>query len=315
MPLLTTLFWFYKDWDTCVDRLRVMRRFNPSGKIYGLYGGPLSSARAAEDRLKQLLDDFWTFPEDKDAKWKWANGDLMIARWFQDRGQSLPWHTLFVMQWDMLVGAPLDRLFHMLQPGQILLSGLRQVEEVRSVWWWARGAEPETARDLRDFQELVANAYNYHGPLFACLFVVACLPRAFVERYVGSGPPAVGFMEYKIPTLAKIFEVPLCDTHPFQPGGWNPRAGLAGLSSSEIFLNAIGCEPPCSSIVREFSRPEGHRLFHPVRAAIKPWMLEPRHVWWVWRAMRGKESLLRFKAKLGKAYRRLLSGQTMSKIR
>ena len=302
---LNTLFWFYKDFETCEDRLRIMRRFNPAAAIYGLYGGPLSDAGAAEQQLMPLLDDFWAFPDDKDTKWKWTNGDLMIARWFEDRGQALAWDTLFVMQWDMLVGSRLDQLFHMLRPGQVLLSGFRPIAEVSSVWWWAKGAEPETARDLRDFQNLLASTYDYHGPLFACLFVVACLPRIFLERYVASGPPTVGFMEYKLPTLAKVFEVPICEAHPFEPGGWNPRAGVSGLSESERFLNAIGCEPPSSSILKEFSREDGHRLFHPARRPIKPWMLEPKHARWLWRVMRMKEILLGIKSKLGKTYRRV----------
>jgi len=289
--------------ETCQDRLRAVRRFNPDLDIYGLYGGEPSGAKDAEKALAPLLDDFWAYPEVKDPRWKWVNGDLMIARWFRDRGSVLSWDTVFVIQWDMLVAAPLEKLFHMLRRDQILLSGFRPIDDVKGVWWWAKGADPESAQALADFQKFLSRTFHYEGPVFACLFVVACLPRIFLERFVALGPPTVGFLEYKLPTLAKVLEVPVCEADAFRPGGWNPKAGLAGLSASEQFLNAIGCEPQHSSILKEFLREDGHRLFHPVRRPIKSWMLDARHARWLWPLIRAKEILVSVKSDLGKMYR------------
>ncbi len=302
---LAVLFWFYKDLTTCRDRVRTLRCFNPGVEVYGLYGGDVSGAKDAEAAMADLFDDFWAFPEANTPRWKWTNGDLMIARWFSDRGSSLKWDTIFVVQWDMLVAAPLSQLFPALQEDQILLSGFRPIDEVKTVWWWAKRTDHQVARELDDFQEFLSTTCHYDGPIFACLFVVACLPRQFLERFVALGPPTVGFMEYKLPTLAKVLQVEVCEAHSYRPGGWSPKAGVLGLSSSERFLNAINIEPPLSSILKEFRHDNGHRVFHPVRISLKPWMLNPIHARWLWPLVRVWEILREVKASLGRKYRKL----------
>lgn len=278
---ICALFWFYKDFDTCRDRVVSARKADPNLVIFGLYGGPLSSAATAQEELGPLLDDFWTFPDPEDAKWKWRNGDMMITRWFTDRGQLLSWDSIFVMQWDMLVSAPLHSIFHMLGPGEILISGFRPIDEVASVWWWAKKTNHDVAKELADFKAHLAKEFNYEKSIYACLFVVACLPRSFLERYAASGPPSIGFMEYKLPTMAMVFNTPVCTSHPFEPGGWNAPLGCHALSPPGIFLNAIGCEPPTSKILRELNRRDGLRVFHPVRTKIRPWMLERQNLSWL----------------------------------
>jgi hypothetical protein len=51
------------------------------------------------------------YPGDRDRRWKWRNGDVLITDWFAGRGESLSWDTLVVAQWDMLVFAAVDQLF------------------------------------------------------------------------------------------------------------------------------------------------------------------------------------------------------------
>jgi hypothetical protein len=83
---LAILFWFYKEFDTCAERLDILRRLNPDTPIYGLYGGAPEAADAVRARLGDWLDDFYAFPRPRTPHWKWLNGDRLIASWMQARG-------------------------------------------------------------------------------------------------------------------------------------------------------------------------------------------------------------------------------------
>ena len=85
---LCILFWFYKEVDVCENRLQLIKKYNPNAKIYGLYGGEEKNARHFKNKLKRYLDDFYVSPL-KDEDYKWINGDLMILRWFKEKGQFL----------------------------------------------------------------------------------------------------------------------------------------------------------------------------------------------------------------------------------
>ncbi len=273
------LFWFYKKYGVCAQRLKALREINPKAKIYGLYGGPVSEAQQAKASLGSHLEDLYVFPEERSAAWKWRNGDQLIARWYKERGKDLDWETVFIMQWDMLPLAALGKLFSTLLPNQILLSGFRPVAEVESWWPWAGEKNPVKRKEYDSFKEFLRSRFGYEGPIFACLFVVVCFPRSFLQRYSDESIPETGFLEYKIPTLARVFGTPICSDHPYEPW-WaaNPQTRL--LPSRKKLLNGVGREVPTSVILRELSRPDGARLFHPVSRNIPRWILGKPGSWW-----------------------------------
>lgn len=273
------LFWFYKKQGVCTQRLRILRQMNPTAKIYGLYGGPVSRAHQGAAGLGGYLDDLYVFPEKRSAKWKWRNGDQLIARWYEERGRHLDWETVFVMQWDMLPLAPLAELFSTLKPDQILLSGFRPVAEVESWWPWVGGKNPAKKKEYDSFKEFLRFRFNYEGPLFACLFVVVCFPRAFLERYSEESISETGFLEYKIPTLARVFGTPVCSNHPYEPW-WAANPQTLSLPPNKRVLNGVGREVPASVILRELAKPDGARLFHPVSRNIPQWILANPRSWW-----------------------------------
>ena len=132
---LSILFWFYKDSAVCINRLRLLRKYNPQIPIYGLYGGNSEEAPRFKTALGPYLDDFFHYTTPASEQWKWENGDLMIAAWYRNRGQFLPWRTLVVVQWDMLIFDYIEKVFEELKEGEILLSSVRPLSEVAS--WWA----------------------------------------------------------------------------------------------------------------------------------------------------------------------------------
>lgn len=284
------LFWFYKDFKTCESRLRSLRRLNKSVRVYGLYGGPLSEADKAREQLAEWLDDFYAYPEDHDAKWKRRHGDHVIAAWYRERGCHLEWQTIFIFQWDMLLLAPLETLFRNLRPGEILLSGNRPLKETETWWGWANPQNKKKRQDLESFRTLLADEFDYHGDLFACLFIVICLPRLFMEQYAASGPPLCGFIEYKVPTLARVFEIPECLDHPFDPW-WAGNPATKNPPADQRTLNGVGQDIPLGVILKEAASPTGQRLFHPVREQTSEWQFKPRHAWWLYRVYSWAESV------------------------
>jgi hypothetical protein len=200
-PRLAILFWFYKEEALCRDRLGLLRRLHPETPIYGLYGGPLPEASRFEAALPEL-DDFWAFPDVMPSYWSWRNGDLLIRRWHESRGQQLmTWDTIFVAQWDLLVTEPIHTLVPV-QPDEFVVSGLRPINEVEPWWMWTQG---EHRAEYEEFMAHVRRDLDYAGSAYACQFVAAFLPRSFLDRYVGLDSPELGFIEYKLPTYAAAF--------------------------------------------------------------------------------------------------------------
>jgi hypothetical protein len=264
---LSVLFWFYKDFDVCQDRLQQLRVLNADVKIFALFGGSAADISVAKEAVGTLVDDFYAYTQDKDPKWKWQHGEQLIATWYAERGARLEWDTIFVMQWDMLILDSLSSLFDELQPGQILLSGYRPLKSVEAWWPWANPNQEE----LQLFKELLRRDFNYTKELFACLFIVVCLPKSFLQKYTDCGQPEVGFLEYKIPTLAKVFGIPICENHGFKPW-WALEPATKNLPPSQRTLIAVGKEVAFSAIIKKTATYDGKRLLHPFYKVTPGWV-------------------------------------------
>jgi hypothetical protein len=258
---LAILFWFYKDLELCGERVRLLRRLNPRTPIYGLYGGspePVDGLAA----IQAELDDLYVFPEPREAHWKWLNGDRLIAAWMRDRGGALPWDTVVIVQWDMLVLGPVESVFAGLNPGEAVFSGFRPLDEVAAWWGWAGARDPEKRAMLDAFRSRLLADHAYAGPLWCALFIVVALPRAFLARYAGAGTPEQGFLEYKMPTLAQLWGARVRTDLPFNPW-WAADPATKEAPERARALNAVGREVPLSLIQSELADPGGLRVFHP----------------------------------------------------
>ena len=253
----SVLFWFYKDVDVCRNRLQLIRRDNPDVSIFGLFGGDQSQAASFESQLSPYLDDFFAFPDGKSKAWKWHNGDLMIADWYDQRGRFLQWDTVAVLQWDMLVFGRLSEVFSELREGEILLSSTRPVDEVSSWWSWA--SDPRVS--LAGFMQILREQFGYDGSAVCCQFVVACLPRQFLERY-SAVRPEYGFIEYRVPTFARAFGVPVCSSRRFDCW-WADEPATKKSRSRDIVLTAALIQIPFLRVCSHLIRRDGARVFHP----------------------------------------------------
>ena len=261
---LAILFWFYKDAPLCRNHLALCRHYNPRLPIYGLYGGPANEADTFARELSGLLDDFYICPE-VDPKRKWRHGDLMIADWHRQRGCDLPWDSIFVLQWDALVFADLQTLFRERVAGQIFLSGRRPLTpEWIQNWHWTSPHQPTEQADFLTFQKVIARQHPNSKPddWQAALFVFEILTRSFLDQYCQIAEPETGFLEYKLPTYAKIWGFDFFDL----------PVGLYGEQTPEAFdqrpVNAVNHEIKTDYIKTQLEQKTGWRLFHPY---FKPW--------------------------------------------
>jgi len=257
---MAILFWFYRDVTVCENRLRQLRRLNPGVPVFGLFGGPPDQIPIVEARLGRLVDDLWSYPEDRTAEWKWRNGDLMILSWFSDRGRTLPWDSVLLAQWDLLMLKGFGAFVPDLEKGEMLLSGLRPVREVEPWWQWLRG-EARRA-EYEEFISHVSARYGHVAEPMCCQFITGVIPRGFLERYGAIAEPELGFLEYKVPVYAQVFGTPLVGDTCFRPL-WPEEPGAATTRSARTLLHAWPSALPSRVVLAEAVRPGGRRVFHP----------------------------------------------------
>lgn len=250
---LAILFWFYKEVDICENRLKLLKQNNPDLKIYGLYGGDLDKVSIYKDRLKNYLDDFYIFSANTNNNWKWMNGDLMILNWYEKRGINLDWDSVIVVQWDMLVFDSLLNQFSGIKKDQIFISGTRQIDsELENKWDWIK-TKSEDRVNYISFIEYIRKMYNYTDTPTASLFILQVFPRIFFDKYLSVGNRNIGMLEYKIPTYAKIFNIPF----------YEKDVGVNWFSNETRPLNAIPEEIQESYINEQLNKKDGWRIFHP----------------------------------------------------
>jgi hypothetical protein len=255
---LGILFWFYRDVLVCENRIRMLRHRNPGVPIFGLYGGPLDEQEAFTV-LAPLLDDLWVFPDERETRWKWRNGDLVLSRWYAERGRMLTWDSVFVAQWDLVVTVPLATLLPPLAPGEMLLSGVRPVRDVESWWLWTQG---EAREEYDTFTAHVTARYGTVEEPMCCQFIASVLPRDFLARYGTIDQPELGFLEYKVPAYAQRFGVPLVPDTCFRPW-WPEEPATAHAGRTASLMHAWPTPVRLPVMMYESLRPGGRRAFHP----------------------------------------------------
>jgi hypothetical protein len=266
-PKLAALFWCYANLDICEERLKQLKINNNDIPIYVLYGGDPYNAPFYESRLSPYLDHFYVFNENVSSAWKWQHGDYLIVKWFKDIGQQLDFDTLIIIQWDMLIFDSLSSLFGHLHIDEIILSGLRPLNDVKNHWGWT-----STLTHKDDYAAFLKEIRCEHGfeenKLTCCLFIVVALPKTFINRYSNRELPLVGFLEYTIPTYANIWGYKFFLDHPYNPF-WYCNPHIQYNKKNRFVLNAIGEQCKSWEIFKKLIVPKGLRVFHPVTVSIE----------------------------------------------
>ncbi len=256
---LAILFWFYKEPEICLNHLKLLKKHNPNSKIFGLYGGAKEDAGKYKKKLNDYLDDFHVSKLcDKPRDYKWIHGDLMLLDWYQDRGISLTdWDSVAVVQWDALILGDIKKQLPGIKKGEIFISGTRILNNyIEEKWNWTKKGSKERINYL-NFQKHIKNEYNYKNKLLCSLFIFQVFSKNFFDKWLTVEDKELGMLEYKIPTYAKIFNIPM---YKKDLGVWwfnkKTRRG-------ETPLNAAEKEIPENFIQTELDKKDGFRIFHP----------------------------------------------------
>lgn len=255
---LAVLFWFYKESEICKNRLKIIKKYNPNIKIFGLYGGGKKSAKLYQKELDGYLDDFYVSSLcDKSKNFKWINGDLMILDWYEKRGINLNWDSVVVVQWDMLVFDSFENQFSKLKKNQIFLSGARKLDDyIENKWdWTQKGGEGR--KDYLAFKRYLQKQYSYIKPLLCCLFILEIFPKRFFKNWAKVPDRQKGMLEYRIPTYAKIFGIPFLKR---DVGVWWFDRDK---NENKMPLNALNIEIGKEYILDQLNKKNGFRIFHP----------------------------------------------------
>jgi hypothetical protein len=251
------LFRFDRDPLVCRNHITALRLLNPGVSVHGLYGGPLGLRGAAVRALgAPLLGLDSVFVSGHETTWNWKNGDLAMLDWFRHRGRRLRFDVLYLVEWDLLVLAPLAEAFAAVPPEAVGLTALTPRAKVLSDWRWTAGAveRQEFAALLRHVREKWPDA----APS-GCVGCGPCYPRRFLERYAAADPPEWGNDEVRIPLYCDALGYRAVDT------GFAPdRAAL----STGRFFNVGGADVDQADVLAALQDPVGSRVFHPVRTRV-----------------------------------------------
>jgi hypothetical protein len=245
----------------CRTRIRTLRRLNPGVPIVGLYGGPGGFRRASfrlGSRAVLGLDSFYA--SRRPGHWNWQHGDLAVAAWYRDVGHRLDFDVAHLVEWDLLLLAPLDELYRDVAPDAVGLTAYTPLSEVGEEWDWLR--RPERRTSTHELFRYAREHWGHAGEPYACVGVGPCFPRAFLAEYAALDAPELGHDELRLPLFAAILGYRVVDT------GF--RHSWHG-DHDDAFFNASGQAIQEAAIVAELRRPEGRRAFHPVREIVAGW--------------------------------------------
>jgi len=246
------LFRFHAHPEICASRIRFLRELNPDVPIYGLYGGPDEGFPAIEAALSGYLDGIAPIVG-KTPQWKWKHSDLAVLQWFRDMGRLIDFEVLHLVEWDLLLGSPIEQLYGHIPAQGVGLTALCPVRCMQDRWMWV-AAEPYRG-EWNGLLRWAQRKYRYNQEPYCCLGPGCALSKAFLERYAAEKLLEFCHDELRLPLFAQILGFPMYDT------------GLCQRSAEheDRCFHCEGTEIERSIVARELDDSGGRRAFHPFR--------------------------------------------------
>jgi hypothetical protein len=230
----------------------LLRYFNPGIEIYGLFGGEEKEFGKIREKLGDKFGHIYPITG-KNSKWKWKNSDLALQLWYAEIGHRLAFDMLHVIEWDLIILKPLSELYSHIPEDGIGLSGLTLLKKIEATWPWTSKEPYKT--EWRDLLLFVKEKYKYDSEPYACIAGGACFPRKYLEQYSTMNIPELCNDELRMPLFAQILGFKLYDTGLYT---WYDK-------NEEQFFNVEIQDIKTASIMNEFEKISGRRVFHPYR--------------------------------------------------
>lgn len=251
------LFRFHAHASICVNRLRLLKHHNPDVAIFGLYGGPEEKFSHFERVLLPHLENVYCI-QGRTPSWKWKNGDLAVRLWNNAVGKELSFDMLHLVEWDLVLMAPLATIYEGVSLDRIGCASLLPVREIEEDWIWT-GKEPFRS-EYRELLGLVKKKFGDHQDPCAIQGPGLCFPREFLDAYSRADIPELSNDEARIPLFCHAFGFKMHDM------------GFCGhwFDNNDCLTFHCRLHPEISPrvIERELVGPSGKKVFHPCRRTL-----------------------------------------------
>ena len=239
----------------CRSRVALLRKLNPGVPVCGIFGGEAgykgSAFRAGGKTVLGLDSFYWSR---RSGQWNWNNGDLALAAWYREVGWRMDFEVAHLIEWDLLLLESLELLYASVPKDAIGLTAFTPISEIERDWRWLK--QPDASREWDQLLSFARSRWGYDQVPHACWGVAPSLPRSFLEQYAATDPPDLCHDELRLPLFAQILGFPILDTG-FRRQ-WLDRG-------EDSFFNNEAREIERGAILAELAKPNGRRVFHPVR--------------------------------------------------
>ena len=248
------VFYFYKDFAVCENRLRILQFYNPETQIFGLFGGEDKQFPAVKRRLRSQLQDLYCVTG-RTSEWKWKNHDLALNLWYREQGKDINFDVLHLIEWDLLLFESVSKLYKNIPANGVGLAWLTPLSKIEWEWDWTR--HPLHRTEWKELLQHARDRYQYTQEPYGCLSIGPCLPRGFLEKYCTMQVPELCHVELRLPLFSQILGFRLYDT------------GFYRKEEKNLF-NADKKEIEATAIETELSDASGRRVFHPFYGTFTP---------------------------------------------
>ena len=238
------IFRFHKNIEQCKHNLVLLKKLNPSTPIYGI-GEYIDGI---DELYDAGLEELYVI-SNKEERWKWLNGDLVIADWFRNVGKTVSFNKAYLVEWDMLFTKPMGEIYPQINDDSISLTGAIQLTDAKQYEWdWVTGKTSDLVEYLKQYAEETCGPIN--SP-HACLFPGACFTKSFLDDYSSVHDiPEVGNDELRIGIFSDALGYDVIDNEFYE---W---------SNNHVYrpFNCIN-----SPVNRQTINESNQSVFHPVR--------------------------------------------------
>jgi hypothetical protein len=242
------IFRFHENPPVCLNRIELLKLYNPDIPVYGIYGGTEEDFREFDELLSGYLTGVYRI-KNRTGEWKWRNFDLALREWYRDYGKDIDFDMAYVVEWDLLIFDSLKEIYAEINGNELGITGLRALSSVENQWFWTTAWRDEYSK----LMEFVRKTYKYSKTPFASLGPGLCFPKSFLADYSAIDVPELSNDEIRVPLFAQILDYSIKNTGFFD--GWlDPeKRKHFNCDKSPISINVIN---------RELET-DKHKIFHP----------------------------------------------------